>query len=96
MDSELSKPVNIGSEEMVTINQLASMAIAISGKDIKIKNIEGEEFFNKYGFKCPLGVKGRNSDNRLYKSAIGWEVNQPLSIGLKQTYEWIKSQVDNL
>jgi GDP-D-mannose 3',5'-epimerase len=96
MDSELSKPVNIGSEEMVTINQLASMAIAISGKDIKIKNIEGEEFFNKYGFKCPLGVKGRNSDNRLYKSAIGWEVNQPLSIGLKKTYEWIKSQVDNL
>jgi nucleoside-diphosphate-sugar epimerase len=96
MDSELSKPVNIGSEEMVTINQLASMAIVISGKDIKIKNIEGEEFFNKYGFKCPLGVKGRNSDNRLYKSAIGWEVNQPLSIGLKKTYEWIKSQVGKL
>ena len=96
MDSELSKPVNIGSEEMVTINQLASMAIVISGKDIKIKNIEGEEFFNKYGFKCPLGVKGRNSDNRLYKIAIGWEVNQPLSIGLKKTYEWIKSQVGKL
>jgi len=95
MDSELSKPVNIGSEEMVTINQLASMAIAISGKDIKIKNIEGDEFIQKYGFKCPLGVKGRNSDNRLYKSAIGWEVSQHLSIGLKKTYNWIKSQVDD-
>ena len=89
MNSELSKPVNIGSEEMVTINQLAGMAIAISGKDIKIKNIEGDEFLKKYGFKCPLGVKGRNSDNRLYKSAIGWEVSQPLSIGLKKTYNWI-------
>jgi nucleoside-diphosphate-sugar epimerase len=95
MDSELSKPVNIGSEEMVTINQLASMAIAISGKDIKIKNIEGDEFIQKYGFKCPLGVKGRNSDNRLYKSSIGWEVSQHLSVGLKKTYNWIKSQVDD-
>jgi nucleoside-diphosphate-sugar epimerase len=95
MDSEFIGPVNIGSEEMVTINQLASMAIAISNKDIKIKNIEGEEFINKYGFKCPLGVKGRNSDNRLYKEKIGWEVNQPLSIGLKKTYEWINTQVNN-
>lgn len=95
MESNLTKPVNIGSEEMVTINQLASMAIEISGKNINIKNIEGEEFIKKYGFKCPLGVKGRNSDNRLYKSSIGWEVSQPLSIGLKKTYNWIKSQVDD-
>lgn len=70
------------------------MAIPISGKDIKIKNIEGEEFVKKYGFKCPLGVKGRNSDNKLYREKIGWEVSQPLSIGLKKTYNWIKSQVD--
>jgi len=48
----------------------------------------------KYGFKCPLGVKGRNSDNKLYREKIGWEVSQPLSIGLKKTYQWIKSQVD--
>jgi nucleoside-diphosphate-sugar epimerase len=78
---------------MVTINQLAGMAIAISDKDLNIKNIDGQDFIDKYGFKCPLGVKGRNSDNRLYKEKIGWEVSQPLSIGLKKTYEWIKFQV---
>jgi len=93
MNSDFSEPVNIGSEEMVTINQLAVMAISISGKDIKIKNIEGEEFLQKYGFKCPLGVKGRNSDNKLYREKIGWEVSQPLSVGLKKTYEWISQQV---
>jgi GDP-D-mannose 3',5'-epimerase len=95
MESDFKGPVNIGSEEMVTINQLAGMSIAISGKDIKIKNIEGDEFFQKYGFKCPLGVKGRNSDNKLYKEKIGWEPTQHLSIGLKKTYTWIKSQVDD-
>jgi nucleoside-diphosphate-sugar epimerase len=94
MDSDFEGPVNIGSEEMVTINQLASMAISISEKDIKITNIEGEEFVQKYGFKCPLGVKGRNSDNKLYREKIGWEVSEPLSVGLKKTYQWIKSQVD--
>ena len=94
MGSDFIGPVNIGSEEMVTINQLAGMAIAISNKDLNIKNIDGQDFIDKYGFKCPLGVKGRNSDNKLYKEKIGWEVNQPLSIGLKKTYEWIKMQVD--
>ena len=95
MKSDFVGPVNIGSEEMVTINQLAGMAIAISDKDIEIKNIEGQEFIDKYGFKCPLGVQGRNSDNKLYKEKVGWEVSQPLSIGLKKTYNWIKSQVDD-
>jgi hypothetical protein len=71
------------------------MAISISGKNIGIKNIEGEEFVGKYGFKCPLGVKGRNSDNKLYREKIGWEVNQPLLVGLTKTYNWIKSQVDD-
>jgi nucleoside-diphosphate-sugar epimerase len=94
MDSDFTGPVNIGSEEMVTINQLASMAIAISEKDLTIKNIEGQEFIEKYGFKCPLGVKGRNSDNKLFKEKMGWEVSQPLSIGLKETYRWIKTQVE--
>ncbi len=94
MESDFEGPVNIGSEEMVTINQLATMAISISGKDINIKNIEGEEFEKKYGFRCPLGVKGRNSDNKLYREKIGWEVNQPLLLGLQKTYQWIKSQVD--
>ena len=96
MESDFTGPVNIGSEEMVTINQLAGMAIAISEKNLEIKNIDGEEFVQKYGFKCPLGVKGRNSDNKLYKEKIGWEVSQPLSIGLKKTYNWIKSQVDDV
>ena len=59
-----------------------------------ITNIEGEEFIQKYGFKCPLGVKGRNSDNKLYREKIGWEVSQPLYVGLKKTYQWIKTQVD--
>jgi len=94
MESDFEGPVNIGSEEMVTINQLANMAIEISEKEISIKNIEGEEFEQKYGFKCPLGVKGRNSDNKMYREKIGWEVSQSLSVGLKKTYQWIKSQVD--
>jgi nucleoside-diphosphate-sugar epimerase len=95
MQSDFQGPVNIGSEEMVTINQLAKMIINISKKDVKIKNIQGIEFLQKYGFKCPLGVKGRNSDNKLYRTKIGWEVNQPLEIGITETYNWIKSQVEN-
>jgi len=63
-------PVNIGSEEMVTINQLAQMAINSSGKSIAIKNIDGDEFKAKYGFKCPIGVRGRNSDSTLYKEKM--------------------------
>jgi nucleoside-diphosphate-sugar epimerase len=94
MDSDFIGPVNIGSEEMITINQLAKMAITFSKKDLYIKNIEGEEFKEKYGFNCPLGVKGRNSDNRLYKEKIGWEVSQPLSVGLEKTYQWISSQLE--
>jgi nucleoside-diphosphate-sugar epimerase len=94
MESEFTGPVNIGSEEMVTINQLAELVIQISGKDLSVKNIDGEEFIKKYGFKCPLGVKGRNSDNKLYREKIGWEVSQPLSVGITKTFIWIKSQID--
>jgi nucleoside-diphosphate-sugar epimerase len=90
MDSDFIGPVNIGSEEKVTINELAEMAIKLSGKNIQIKNIYGEEFIQKYGHKCPLGVKGRNSDNKLYKEKIGWSVNEPLINGLTKTYQWIK------
>jgi len=57
-------PVNIGSEEMVTINQLAEMAIEVADKRAYVKNIDGEDFITKYGFKCPQGVRGRNSDNK--------------------------------
>lgn len=92
MHSDFVGPVNIGSEEMVTINQLAQIAIDISNKDLSIKNIEGQEFINKYGFKCPLGVKGRNSDNKLYREKIGWEVSQPLVVGMKKTFDWISEQ----
>lgn len=94
MESDFSGPVNIGSEEMVTMNQLAKMAIKISGKNLKIKNLYGQEFFDKYGHKCPLGVRGRNSDNKLYREKVGWEVNLPLETGLEKTYTWIKKQVE--
>jgi nucleoside-diphosphate-sugar epimerase len=89
MISDFIGPVNIGSEEMVTINELAQMAIDISGKEIKINNIYGDDFIKKYGHKCPIGVRGRNSDNKLYKEKIGWSVNKPLSFGMNKTYEWI-------
>lgn len=93
MESDFREPVNIGSEEMVSINELAQMAIDISGKDLKIKNIQGEEFITKYGFTCPLGVRGRNSDNKLYKEKVGWEVSQPLIKGMEKTFDWVNEQV---
>lgn len=88
-------PVNIGSEQMVSINDLAQMAIKLSGKNLKISNITGEEFYKKYGFKCPTGVRGRNSNNSLYKEKMNWSPTQPLDIGIKNTYEWIYNQIKN-
>lgn len=93
MQSDFVGPVNIGSEEMVTINDLAKMSIDISKKNIKIKNIEGEEFYLKYGHKCPVGVRGRNSDNKLYESKVGWVTSEPLINGMIKTYEWINEKV---
>lgn len=90
MESDFTGPVNIGSEEKVSINELAQMAIDISGKKITIKNLYGDEFVKKYGHKCPLGVRGRNSDNRLYREKIGWEVSQPLIKGMEITFKWIQ------
>ena len=95
MQSDFSGPVNIGSEEMVSINHLAQIAIDFSGKSLSIHNIDGEEFEKKYGHKCPLGVNGRNSDNRLYEKKIGWKGSMSLSEGMKKTYDWIKAQVDS-
>jgi nucleoside-diphosphate-sugar epimerase len=69
------------------------MAIDISGKSIQINNIQGEEFVSKYGFKCPVGVRGRNSDNKLYREKVGWEVSKPLYDGMKETFNWINKQV---
>jgi GDP-D-mannose 3',5'-epimerase len=89
-------PVNIGSEEMVTINKLAEYAIKSSNKNIVIKNIKDDEFKQKYGFECPIGVRGRNSDNRLYKEKIGWEPTQSLQDGIFKTYNWINEQVKKM
>ena len=83
MDSDFVGPVNIGSEEMIAINDFARMAIEISGKDIKINNIPG-----------PEGVRGRNSDNALIREKLDWDYSQPLIEGMRITYAWIKEQVD--
>ena len=94
MGSDFFGPVNIGSEEMVTINELAQIAIDISNKNIQVNNIDGQKFKNKYGFNCPVGVRGRNSDNTLYLEKIGWAVSQPLLVGMKKTFNWIDTQVN--
>lgn len=83
MESDFTGPVNLGSEEMVTINKLANMIAGVAGKGIEINNIPG-----------PLGVRGRNSDNQLLKEKLGWAPSKSLLIGLSKTYSWIKKQVD--
>ena len=93
MQSDFKGPVNIGSEEMLSINKLAQMAIEISGKSLKIRNLAGADFKNKYGFECPVGVRGRNSDNKLYEKMIGTKVHFPLKKGMASTYSWIDEQV---
>ena len=80
MRSDWTGPVNIGSEEMIAINDLAKMAVEISGKKISIKNVDG-----------PVGVMGRNSDNSLYAEKLGWEPSQPLREGMQKTFNWINS-----
>jgi len=86
-------PVNIGSEEMISINNLAKMAIEISGKNLSIDNIDGDEFIKKYGFKCPMGVRGRKSDNNLFYSKMGWKTDKKLIDGISRTYKWILEQL---
>jgi GDP-D-mannose 3', 5'-epimerase len=82
MEADFSGPVNIGSEEMVTINRLAEMVIDIAGKSLSVLHIPG-----------PLGVRGRNSDNRLIREKLGWAPSSTLRSGLKKTYDWISEQV---
>ena len=96
MDSDFTEPINIGSEEMVQINELAQIAIDLSEKDLKINNLKGSAFEEKYGFPVPEGVRGRNSDNRLFREKIGWEPNYPLKEGMKKTFKWIDQQIKNL
>jgi GDP-D-mannose 3', 5'-epimerase len=82
MDSDFTGPVNIGSEEMVTINRLAEMIMEIAGKKLSIRHIDG-----------PLGVRGRNSDNRLIQQRLVWAPGRSLHEGLDKTYTWIANQV---
>jgi GDP-D-mannose 3',5'-epimerase len=84
MESDFIGPVNIGSEEMVTINQLARMIMEIAGKRLAIRNVPG-----------PTGVRGRNSDNKLIKERLGWAPSQALRDGLEKTYRWIAAQVES-
>ncbi len=84
MDSDFTGPVNIGSEEMVTINQLAEMVMSVAGKKLGIRHIPG-----------PLGVRGRNSDNRLIRAKLQWAPSEPLRAGLERTYRWVQQQVAN-
>lgn len=82
MDSDFMDPVNIGSEEIVTINQLAGYAMEIAGKKLSLKHIDG-----------PLGVRGRNSDNALMQEKIEWALSLLLKKGLEKTYKWIAERV---
>ncbi len=85
MDSDFTGPVNIGSEEMVTLNELAEMVMKIADKKVKIKHIPG-----------PTGVRGRKSDNKLIKEKLKWAPDAPLADGLAKTYSWIHAQVVKL
>jgi len=82
MHPDFIGPVNIGSEEMVTINQLVEITAKVAGKTITKKHIPG-----------PLGVRGRNSDNDLIREVLGWDYEQSLESGIQKTYEWILEQI---
>jgi len=85
MNSDFTGPVNIGSEEMVTINQLVQLAAKAANKIIVPVHVDG-----------PTGVRGRNSDNNLIKEKLNWNYSQPLEIGIDKTYKWILSQLDKI
>ncbi len=84
VQSDFMGPVNIGSEEMVTINQLADIAAKVAGKKITKKHIDG-----------PLGVRGRNSNNSLIREKLQWDYSMSLEEGISKTYHWINSQLEN-
>jgi nucleoside-diphosphate-sugar epimerase len=85
MESQFIGPVNIGSEEMVTINQLVETAAKVSGKVVQ----------KVYKLDAPLGVRGRNSNNDLIRRELGWNYSQTLEEGIRKTYDWIKEQIKN-
>jgi GDP-D-mannose 3', 5'-epimerase len=82
MDSDFTGPVNIGSDEMVTINHLAYLVMDVAGKKLSLRHISGA-----------LGVRGRNSDNRLIEQKLTWRPSRPLREGLEKTYCWIRQQI---
>jgi GDP-D-mannose 3', 5'-epimerase len=82
VQSDFTGPVNIGSDELISINDLARMAADIAGKAIQIKNIPG-----------PLGVRGRSSENTMIQQKLGWRPSRPLREGMEKTYHWIAAQV---
>ena len=84
MQSDFQGPVNIGSDQMISINGLARMVMSIEDKHIPIKHIPG-----------PMGVRGRTSDNNLIRDRIGWAPSRPLAEGIEQTYLWIKEQFNS-
>ena len=83
MYSDINVPINLGSSEMVSINELVDI----------VENIAGFKLNRKYDLNAPKGVRGRNSDNTLIKKYLGWEPSIPLKDGMKKTYNWIKEQV---
>ena len=83
MESDCVEPLNLGSDEVISINDFAQMIIDISKKEVVIKNIDVPQ----------LGVRGRNSDNTLIKEKLGWNPVQPLKVGIEKTYKWIKNQL---
>ena len=85
MQSEFQGPVNIGSEEMVTINQLVETAAKVSGKVVQ----------KRHKLDAPLGVRGRNSNNDLVREKLGWDYSQTLEEGIRRTYEWISAQIES-
>ncbi|HYB98184.1 MAG TPA: NAD-dependent epimerase/dehydratase family protein [Candidatus Limnocylindrales bacterium] len=82
MDSDFAEPLNLGSDEMVSINELVAIVSGVAGKKIDIRHVEG-----------PMGVRGRNSDNSLCRQVLGWEPQTRLAQGLATTYAWINEQV---
>ena len=85
MDSDFMGPVNIGSEEMVSINQLVDTAAKVAGKEVQ----------KLHKLDAPLGVRGRNSNNDLVREKLGWDYSQTLEEGIRRTYNWIQEQIKN-
>jgi GDP-D-mannose 3',5'-epimerase len=84
MRSTLSEPINLGSDEMISMNGMADLCMSFEGKQLRVEHIPG-----------PQGVRGRNSDNTMIKECLGWAPSIPLAEGLKSTYFWIKAKVED-